>query len=128
MAIPFLADRGKRSLGLLRKLSIVYPTPLPSADSLYDLVNSMWVTNLSGSLWSDENMWEELCCFLSFNVPALAQLDLRTHKDPVMSGKVRRLKSSGWKRLQTPTNFPAKRVKELATLGPETVLTISDDD
>lgn len=67
VTVPFLKDRGNRSLGSLRKLSIVYPSPL--AD-LYDF------DYLRDDIEVNESMWEDICCYISLRLPSLAHLGM----------------------------------------------------
>lgn len=125
VALPFLKDRGTRTLSLLRKLSIIYPSPMPldryESDTGFDV-------SLSGSVQEDEREWEDLCCFISMYVPALAHLDLRVARPCNVYTARAEYAYADWMSLQTIGDFPSKRIKELATLRSDIRLTISAID
>ena len=117
--VPFLKDLGSRNRSLIRKLSIQYPS--------------------SGWTWSgvDENgrceifeadlsVWEDACCYISLNVPGLAQLDLRNAE--TYAPRYSRANSEDVKNLQPKRDFPARRRNVLASFGPEKKLTVSESE
>ena len=115
LTLPFLRDRGTRSLENLRKISILYPSPAP--DGLYSEAEP-WV-------WEgDDRMWQDICCFLSLRVRRLAHLDLQVER--MDDSGHESYNDSDWQSLQTPSDFPYKRRIELATLSIETKVTVSE--
>ena len=118
VTLPFLRDRGTRSLENLRKISILYPSPAP-----FGFTSRLGPSYMEG----DERMWEDLCCFLSLRVRKLAHLDLRVQR---LDGCIEwwdylSISDSEWRSMQTPSDFPFKRRNELATLSTETEVTVS---
>ena len=114
VTLPFLRDHGTRSLGNLRKFSILYPSTAPLG-----LTSELGPSFLEG----DERMWEDLCCFLSLRLRKLAHLDLRVERSDRYTAHS--YNDSEWQSLQTPSDFPFKRRNELATLSTEAKVTVS---
>jgi len=119
--IPFLKDRSSRSRAFIRKLSVVYSNPiqLPYIAQQYSSEYS------SGQ---SESQWEDVCCYIASQLPDLLHLDLRVRRDRFQDSAGNRLDSGpNWDALQSALDFPKKRRKELATINPQTELTVSED-
>ena len=117
LAIPFLKDRGTRSKSLMRRLSINYPSPRARLEGPF--------AGLDDYL-HDEWMLEDVCCYLSLHIQNLTQLDLRLHRESIHCDASLPDCADG-KKLQSPLDFPAKQRKELATLGQDVTLTVSQN-
>lgn len=68
VAVPFIKDRGTRSLDFLRRLSIMCPSTLVNPNAVGKGKHH------SDSTVGDERMWEELCCYISLHLPRLSHL------------------------------------------------------
>ena len=128
VVIPFLKDRSSRSLRLIRKLSIIYPSHVDLVDTV-NAENGYFGSPSHNTSRCDESMWEDVCCYISLHMPGLVHLDLRVNRESGFEGgPIQLLEHESFESLQTSSDFPTKRRKDLATLGPETVLTVSETD
>ena len=71
-------------------------------------------------------MWEDACCYISLNMPGLAQLDLRNAR--TYASRHLLAIDEDVKNLQAESDFPAQRREVLASFGPETKLTVSESE
>ena len=118
--VPFLKDRGSRTRSLIRKLSVGYPSSANESRTRLGADDHGMYDSFRGDL----SMWEDVCCYISLNMPGLAQLDLRNARFYPMEHEL--AKDEDYKTLQTKDDFSAKQREVLATIGPETELTVSD--
>lgn len=118
--VPFLRDRGTRTLSLIRKLSIGYPSPAQETGTGFGAIEH----GMYDRFYGNPNMWEDVCYYVSLNMPGLAQLDLRVARGFVMEIELEEDEEPNF--LQTKSDFPAQQRKVLATIGPETELTVSE--
>ncbi len=68
VVIPFLKDRGTRSLDSLRRLSIMYPS------AMIKMKAAGGKKYHTGCTMSDESAWEDVCCYISLHLHRLAHL------------------------------------------------------
>lgn len=120
--VPFLKHRGSRTRSLIRKVSIEYPSPagemrIPFGADEHGMYNAFeW----------ELSMWEDACHYISLNMPGMAQLDLRVRRN---CSTVSELELDDEPMtLQTTSDFPAQQMEVLATIGPDTKLTVSETE
>lgn len=68
VVIPFMKDRGTRSLDSLRSLSIMYPSAMINPKAVREKKYH------AGCTMSDESAWEDVCCYISLHLHRLAHL------------------------------------------------------
>lgn len=68
VAVPFMKDRGTRSLNSLRKLLLMYPS------AVVDPINISGGIHQADGVVGDERIWEELWCDINLHLPRLAHL------------------------------------------------------
>ena len=120
--VPFLKDRGSRTRSLIRKVSIGYPSPAGETRTPFGRDEDGMYDSFDGDL----SMWEDACHYISLNMPGLAQLDLRVGRDCSTTSELEL--DDKPKTLQTTSDFPAQQREVLATIGPETKLTVSEPE
>ena len=118
--VAFLKDRGMRTRNLIRKLSVGYPGPAKKKHTPFGADDHGMCYSFDGYI----SMWEDACHYISLNMPGLAQLDLRVVREYKTVSEL--LLEDPTKALQTTSVFPAQQRELLATIGPETKLTMSE--